>query len=535
MTDAGRSIRRACRHTFAEAIALICAMGGPAITAAGAAVIGADSATGAMTLRVAVSAKPGPFDPATARAPEEFAAASAAYEQLVAPDGSGELAQSWSRAANDTVWTFTLRPGHRFESGALVDAAAVKFSLDRVLSIGRGNAGDIIDHIAAVDVLGPLTIRITTRIPTPRLPAIFADRSASIVDPGVARHALGAGTSNDRGAGWLATRTAGSGPYRMAPSRGGGLVILDRNPNWSGKRPAFDRIVYSVISDPVVRGLSVSRGTSDIATMMPAQALDRLRGDAKLQLVSVPVPAFQNVAFNLDRPAFRDVRLRRAVASAIDTQAIVRYIRGGRAGEFKGPLAPGMPGYDPALYPLRFDPRAALKLARAAGLKEDSARQVTMIYPGVSPETDTVAQYIQAAVAPLGLKMRLERLSIPAYLDRMQRGNYDIVLMGFVATTNDASGVLNYWFDPAKVGIDNPARYRDPTVARLVRQAAGEPDMAKRAALHRDIARRVNNDLPYAYLQQTHITNVVRRDLTGYRLDPLRPLEVDPLDIGRRQ
>ncbi len=485
-------------------------------------------AAGPQTLRIALSTPPGPFDPATARTPEEFAAAATAYEQLVAPDGGPELARNWSSDPQSTTWTFRVAPGHHFADGRDVDAAAVKFSLDRVRAIGRGNAGDLIDHIARVDVVDAMTVRITAKRPTPRLPAMLADRSASIVDPRVMAHALG----NDRGAGWLAANTAGSGPYRLRPTRGGGVILLDRSPGWTGPRPAFDTIVYRAVADPIVRGMGVSRGASDIAVLMPAQVLPRLERDRAVQVVSAAVPSYQNLAFNLERAVFRDVQVRRAIAAAIDTRSIIRYIRGGRVSAFRGPLAPGVPGYDPALYPVRFDAGAARRLARAAGVT--AGTRVTMIYPGVSAETDTVAQYIQAVLVPLGFQVRLERLSIPAYVDRMQRGNYDLVLMGYVATTADASGILNFWFDPAKAGVDNPARYRNPQVTRLIALAADEADERRRAALHRQIATLVNADLPYVYLQQTHVTNAVRRDLVGYRLDPLRPLEVEPLALHRR-
>lgn len=480
------------------------------------------------TLRIALSTPPGPLDPATARTPEEFAPAAPTYEQLVSPQGGPELASGWTSDATGLHWTFRIAPGHHFADGQPVDAAAVKFSLDRVLTIGRGNAGELIDHIAAVAVINAATVRISAKGRTPRLPLMLADRSASIIDPRVMAHAAG----NDRAAGWLAANTAGSGPYRLRPTRGGGVVLLDRNPGWTLARPAFDTIVYRAVADPIVRGMGVSRNASDIAVLMPAQVLPRLERDPAIRVVSAAVPAYQNLAFNLDRAVFRDIRIRRAIAAAIDTKSIVRYIRGGRVSEFRGPLAPGMPGYDPALYPVHFDTRAALALARAAGVAKGT--RLTMIYPGVSAETDTVAQYIQAVLAPLGFQLRLERLSIPAYVDRMQRGSYDMVLMGYVATTDDASGVLNFWFDPAKAGVDNPARYRNPVVARLIARAASEADVAKRAALHQQIARQVNADLPYVYLQQTHVANVVRRDLIGYRLDPLRPLEVDVLALRRR-
>jgi peptide/nickel transport system substrate-binding protein len=485
-------------------------------------------ATDTSTLRIALSTPPGPFDPATARTPEEFGPVAPAYQQLVSPSGKPELASSWHSNKTQRQWTFRLAAGRRFADGRAVDASAVKFSLDRVLAIGRGNAGDLIDHIATITIIDPMTVRIVTKSSTPRLPSILADRSASIISPGVMAHAVG----KDWGSGWLASNTAGSGPYKLRPTRGGGVTLLDRNPNWGFPRPAFDTIVYRAIADPIVRGLNVSRNASDIAVLMPAQILPRLDRDPQIRVVSAAVPAYQNLAFNLDRAVFQDVRVRRAVAAAIDTGAIIRYIRGGRSSAFRGPLVPGMPGFDPALYPVRFDPILAARLARAAGVAP--ATRVSMIYPGVSPETDTVAQYIQAVLVPLGFQLRLERLSIPAYVDRMQRGNYDLVLMGFVATTDDASGILNFWFDPAKVGVDNPARYRNPQVARLIALAADEADLTRRAALHRQIAMLVNADLPYVYLQQTRIANAVRRNLVGYRLDPLRPLEVDMLALSRR-
>lgn len=470
-------------------------------------------------LRIGLSTPPASLDPAVARSPEEFAPASTAYRQLVAADGGPEVARSWSSDAGFRVWTMRIAPGQRFASGGAVDAAAVKFSLDRVLAIGRGNAGEIIDHIARVDAIDAMTVRITLRRPTPRLPAILADRSASIVDPAIASGA-GAGKW---GAGRIADRTAGSGEYRVTSTRGG-LVMLARNPHWHGPRGKFDGIVYRVVSDPLVRGMAVARGELDIGVLMPAQSLSRVSRDPAVAVASVTVPAYQNLAFNLARPGFRDARLRRAIAMAIDAPAIIRYIRGGHASRFYGPLAPNVPGHDPALWPYRADPAAAAALARQAQRPD---APVSLIYPGVSAETDTVAQYLQAVLVPLGVKVRIERLSVPAYVDRMQRGSYDLVLMGFVATTQDASGVLNFWFDPAKAGADNPARYSNPVVTRLIAAAASEADPRRRAVLHRQIALIVNRDLPYIYLQQGRVFNIVSRRLTGYRIDPMRPLEVD--------
>jgi peptide/nickel transport system substrate-binding protein len=491
--------------------------------------IGLMGAAPAGTLRIALSTPPGPLDPAIAPSPEQLAPIMGAYEHLIDSHGQPCLAQSWRHDANGRVWTFRIAPGHRFDDAAVVDAPAVKFSLDRVMKLGRGPASDLLDTVERVDAPDAATLRIVLKAPTPRLLSILSSPAAYIVNPAVARHAVG----NDLGAAWLATRSAGSGPYRLADGGGTGTYVLERNPYWSGAAPWFSRVLYRVVADPTVRAISVSRGESDVAFLMPSQTLKRLSNDAGVRIVSTPVFAFQSLAFNLQRPVFRDVRLRQAVAEAIDTKGIVEDIRGGRALRFAGPLAPGMSGADPSLYSIRYDPAAAADLARTSGLKPGT--RVTLIYPGVSPETDTVAQYIQAVAAPLGLRVRLERLSIPAYLDRVQRGAYDLVLMSYVCNYADPSSILNFWFDPAKAGVSNPARYNNPQVTRLIARSAVEVDPVRRANLNRDIIQRVNADLPYVYLQQTKVTTVVRRDISGFSSDPVHAIDLPLLQMRRVQ
>lgn len=477
------------------------------------------------TLRVALSSQSGPFDPAVAPSPEQLAPIGPAYQRLVAPDGAPQLARSWRADTEGRVWTFDLTTTARFDDGRSVDAQAVVFSLQRLVAVGRGPSSELAGILDRVEAVDPKTVRVVLKAPSPHLPQILAARSAAIVNPAIAAHAR----DGDYASAWLATRSAGSGPYRMVSA--GAAITLERNPFYAGEPGAFDNIVFQVISDPTVRALAVARGDVDLAFLMPSQTLKRLRADKRVVVHSAPTFAFQNIAFNMERPVFADRRLREALASAIDTRAIVRDIRGGSALEFRGPIPVGLPGADPGAYPIRFDPTHARRLAAAVGGKE---RRIVMIYPGVSPETDTVAQYIQAVAAPLGLQVRLERLSIPAYLDRMQRGTYDLVLQGFVAPTPDISSVLGAWFDPAKIGVDNPARYANPLLAALLRASAREVDPAKRVRLNAEIARIVNQDLPYIYLQQTKVSNVVRADIEGYELDGVRALDL-PLDTLRRR
>lgn len=485
------------------------------------------------TLRIALSSNPAPLDPALATSAEQGVPVFAAYETLVRrprTDETGmqpERAEGWAVSQDGLAWTFTIRPGGRFASGAAVDAAAVKFSLDRLIRLGRGPASDLSAVVDRIEVVGAMRLRINLKQPAPRLLSFLADRAASIVDPLVADYEK----DDDLGAGWLATRTAGSGPYALREGGQSGVLVLDRNLHYP-QAPYFDRIIMREIRDPIARSLALTRDEIDIAVLMPAQTLRRAEASAGAAVVSTPTLAFQNVAFNLERPAFSDLRLRRAAAMAIDAAAIVEHIREGRASVFNGPLPDGMAGATPDLYPIRYDLDAARALATE--VLGDNEVRVSMIYPGVSPETDTVAQYLQAQLGEIGLRVRLERLSVPAYIDRIGRGSYDLVLMGFVAKDDDPIAILGSWFVGEKSGLENPARYRNVEIDRLLEEAQSTRETTERAALFRRVAELANADLPYIYLQQTHIAFLVRDDIEGFRWDPVSVLDLSYDTLRRR-
>ena len=491
----------------------------------------------AATLTVGLSTRAGPFDFAVAPAADQTLPIRAAYETLVRSDGKGGyrpgLAQGWATSPDGLIWTFTLVAGRRFASGQPVDARAVAFTLARLRAIGRGNASLLTESVRSVEVLGPASLRLTLAHPSPALLAMLSDRMASIIDPTVANRIPG-----DRwGSQWLATRTAGSGRFQLVAGGQKGVHSLVARPGWQPLPgdPApvaggFDRLLYREIPDPTVRRLALEKAEIDIAFLLPSQEQARLKGLAGIQLHRAPVLAFNNLALNVESPALKDVRIRQAIAHAIDTDGIIQHIRGGVALPFAGPLPPSMPGHAASRRPV-FDPARAKVLAAQA--RPDPRRQLRFIYPGVSPETDTIAQYVQATLKPLGLALRIERLSVPAYLDRMSRGSYDIVLQGSVIDFNDPSAIMNSWFDPARAGVPNPARYGNPAVTSLIRRSEREMDPEARRRQLEEAARLTHRDLPYVYISQTLMTIAARSTVKGITIDPVDALNL-PVNAMRR-
>lgn len=489
--------------------------------------LAAQGRSSSTTLTVALSSTPRPMDPATAPTVEQAVFSYAAYENLVRRNrGEGasqeflpERARSWDRSHDGLRWRFEISPGGRFGDGSAVDANAVAFSLKRLVALGRGPSSRAADVFESIEVVDAAHVDIVLSRPEPRLLAILADRAASIINPAILDHEQ----DDDWGSGWLSSRTAGSGPYQLVEGAGVGTYVLARNPHYP-LETYFDRLIFREVKDPIARALGANRGEIDIAVLMPGPALRQAEGNPNVDERTTVTDAYQNIAFNLDRDVFSDVRLRKAVALSIDTEAIIQHIRGGRARPSLGPGGSSVP---------RYDLNAAQRLARE--VLGANRPVVKMIYPGVSPDTDTVAQYVQAQLSQLGIQVRLERLSIGAYLSRIGRGAYDLVLSGFVATDSDPFAIADPWYNSNSPPIQNPARFDDPRVDALLAELRVTYDQDERTVLLREIADIVADRLPYVYLQQTVLSFLIQSDLQGFSLDPTAALDFPYAELRRAE
>lgn len=474
---------------------------------------------------VALGSAPGPFDPAVSPSVEQLVVVRPCYQTLVRRriDSNGvlhyepDLASSWAFSPDGLRIRFKLRTDCRFADGRVVDSHAVQFSLNRLKALGRGPSSLVSQVLADVAVEDAFTLVWTLRRPTPLALLAASEKGAAIVNP----HIASLGTADDMGSQALATRSAGSGPWQLEPIAAKGVWTLTRNqyaPVDLAGHGALRQVQFREIRDPAVRLLALQKGDVDLALSVALTDLPEVQADRRLALRSGPVSAFTNLAMNTAAGPLRALPLRRAVAQAIDPMAIIRHLRDGRASPFLGPLPAGMPGAAPDSVSVRHDPASA----RAAVLNQGAEGQrLDMIYPGLSVATDTLAQYLQAAITDTGLVVRLQRLSLPAFIDRVGRGSYDLALMGWVVDSPDPASVLNVWLGRDRIGAGgNYARFDDAQTQSWLDSSLTETDPVARARLLEQAARRANAAVPYVYLFQTHNWLVHDAQLMGVDFDP---------------
>lgn len=464
------------------------------------------------------------LDPAASFILSNQLATQLAYQRLVeaelGPDGPtgrivGDLAQRWEASADGLVWTFFLKPGQRFDDGSEVTAEAVKFSFERTLKL-KAPPAQFLFFLRAVEVAGTHEVRFVLRMPVAFLLQVLAVPTSSIVNPSVAQHARG----NDFGSRWLSTRSAGSGPYRVARFDKGQQVVLQANPHASQAPAHFREVNFLVVKDETTRAIQLAKGALDIVDPVPASAEGWLRRQAGVRLVEGLSPILSFLHMNNERALFRDVRVRRAVSLAIDRELIGRALYGGRTRLLHGVLPIGVPGHDDSLPLPRYDPEGARALLREAGVAPGTG--VTFVVVGDGSGTSPVAVALRTQLQAIGLDVRIERVSTAART-KVMKGDYDLNIQTINLDFPDPSIVFNFVYNSAMIGGANVPRYRNREVDRLIGRADTTLIPEARAELYRQAQRIVMEELPTAPLFQMDWLRAQRTDVAGVRYNYAQP------------
>src|SRR5690348_2193837 len=205
---------------------------------------------------IGMEAEPPGLDPGQALGLHTLRVTHELFETLVAtPEDSTEvvpgLAESWSTSPDGLAWTFKLRRGVRFHDGTPLDAAAVKFTFDRVIDPSHPHAKSgkwsfvtgYLSSVKSVDVVDPLTVRLNLKYPTASLPALLALPNCAIVSP----------TAFAKDPAGFDSRPVGSGRYRFDTWERGSRLVLKRNDDYWGVKGKPQTLVYRAIPDATTR------------------------------------------------------------------------------------------------------------------------------------------------------------------------------------------------------------------------------------------------------------------------------------------
>lgn len=411
------------------------------------------------------------------------------------------LAVEWHFTDNDRELTLKLRPGVRWHDGKPFTSADVAYSALQVWKIYHSRGRMTFANLVAVDMPDPLTAVFRFSDPAPYVINAFAANESQVLP----RHLY---EGRDVLSHPANIAPVGVGPFRFAEWQRGQFIRLERNPNyWDHGKPHLDGVIFRLMGDSAAETAALETGEIHVTQNVSPGDYDRVaalsgvRWDKRLFAL---ITSGSGLEFNLDVPKLQDVRVRRAVAYAIDKSFILANVLHGVGVVDEGPISSIYKDfYTPAPPHYPFDPAKASALLDEAGLRPD-ARGVRLGFrlaptPGTTISSRT-ADYIRSALGKVGIEVRIENNDFPTFVRRVYTDrDFEVILAGGQMGPDPVIGTQRwYWSKSFKPGVafSNGSHYRNPEADRLLESAQREVDPVKRRALYAGFSQVVMADLP---------------------------------------
>jgi peptide/nickel transport system substrate-binding protein len=480
------------------------------------------------TLRFASAFDPQSMDPHSLALLYQTRVVTQIYEGLVnrGKDFKLEpsLAVSWEMTS-PTTWRFKLRPGVKFHDGAAFSADDAVFSIERALDKASQRKNQMLG-ITAAKKIDALTIEVQTSAPDAVLPEKLW-LVAMMSKPWCEKNNVARPQDYNAKQETFAVRNAnGTGPFVLARYEADVRTLLKANPSWWGRGTAagggnLDEVAYQVIQSDATRLAALASGQVDFVIDPPFQDLLRLKADKTLKVSEVDDIGTQYFALNQHsvelpgsdvkgRNPFKDLRVRRAVQLAIDTDLIVRQVLRGEGkvtGSFVSPLVDG--------YVAEFEQRPKADATAARALLKEAGYE-----NGFSLQMDCVnvawrASVCQAAAAMLervGIRANLVTSPSSVFFPKLSQGTGSLVEFGWSASP-DPWGMLQSTVrsnDGLAAGAFNAGRYSNPKLDALIDGLRVEPSLARRRQMVGEALRLMDADLPMIPLYRRQHNWVMR-------------------------
>jgi peptide/nickel transport system substrate-binding protein len=406
-----------------------------------------------------------------------------------------------------------IRPGVQFQDGEPLDAAAVKYTLERHMTMpGSFRRNDIgaMDHVEVVD---PLTVRVVLKQPFSPFMAVLTDRAGMMVAPKAAEAA-----GKDFG-----LHPVCAGPFRFVQRVAQDRIVLERFPEyWDAKRIHYDRVTYQVIPDSTIRLTNLQAGALDIAEVAPLD-VQTAAAAPNLTVVSVPSLGYGALTVNLAGPSplARDPRVRRAFELSLDRAALSQVVFAGMYEPDAQATSATSPYYAPNVPMPPHDVAAAKSLLQQAGLTAPVHVNL-LVYN--TPQGVQAGEVIQAMAAEAGFDVKLVAAEFGAVINATMGGDFELTLGGWSGLLDPDSNSYPFLHSGQALNI---AKYANPHADELLEAARGESDLGKRRAIYEQLWRQEQADLPLIYLWTTRNILGVSKKVTGVTLlaNGLLPLQ----------
>lgn len=420
------------------------------------------------------------------------------------------LFTQWEHSPDGRTWTFQIRKGVKFHDGTALNAEVIKENWDRCVSeVKKVKRRSFFSPWAQnIKVIDAFTIQVTSSKPFAPIRQFLAHTSGGIVSP-AALAKYGEKVSRN---------PVGTGPYRFVEWIPGTRLVLERNDDYWGPKPKIKRLEFRVVKEAGSRVMMLETGEADLIANVSPSDIERLKKNPDIEVKVEPYNRVMGFYVNTTAPILNDLRFRRALAYAIDREAIIKHVMKGVASDNCSVIGGGtygvasVPCYD-------YNPEKAKQLLKEVGYKGE---QLTLNTPkGRSAMDLETSVAVQSYWQQVGINVKLVVLEWATLLKTVKTPDYHMAYLGASPSSGDGDQVLRSRyhsnFIPPK-GATNYARYANAEYDKIAEAQFAEMDAAKRLDYMKKAQEILARDLPFIPLYNLSQVAAVRKGLKGVQL-----------------
>jgi len=419
------------------------------------------------------------------------------------------LADRWE-IPDPLTYVFHLHPGVKFHNGAALTSRDVKWTFDSLLAgkirSTKSAAYNRVDHIDAPD---DLTVVFHMKEAVATLLWNLSDGAIGIVPDGTLSE--------------MSDHPIGSGPFRFVSAEPDKEVVLERNDNYWGAKARLDRVRFAVVPDMTTRALELRKGSADIAiNSLTPDMVVTLEQEPRLAILRGPGTVLQYMGFNYRDPILKDVRVRQALAYAIDRRPMLEYLWRGFAQPAASILPPQSWAYSADVPIYNYDPERARQLLDSAGYPAASGIRFHMMMKTSTDEnTRLMVAVLQQQLRQVQIQLDVRTYEFGTFFADISRGAFQFYSLRWIGGNEDPD-IFEYAFHSSKFTPNGANRsfYSNPKVDALINQARSGPDEQKRKQLYAQLQRILAEDLPSINLWYLDNVLVHSRRVTNLSLNP---------------
>lgn len=461
------------------------------------------------TLLVSDGANPKSLDPRATNDNPSARVTVQIYDRLVEQDEETNiqpgLAESWEQP-DATTTIFHLRKGIKFHNGEELKASDVKFSLDAMKASPQ--TSEIIEPLKEVVVLDDYTVKVVTEYPFAALLNHLAHPGASIVNEKAVKEA---GDSYGQ-------HPVGTGPFKFIEWISGDRIVLAANEEYYLGAPAIKNLIFKVIVETTNRTIGLETGEIDIAYDIDGLDRNKIAEDPKLKLIEAPDLSMTYLGFNFKKAPFDNLKVRQAIAYAIDQQPIIDTVFQGAAEKADSIIGPNVFAHTDKTIHYKQDIEKAKALLAEAGHPNGFK---TEIWINENPTRRDIAVILQDQLKQVGIDAEVKILEWGAYLDGTARGEHQMFILGWGTVTADPDyGITNLVSTDTQGAAGNRSFYSNPKVDALLKEGRGTLDPEARKKIYEQVQIILQEELPMFCLVYPKKNAGMQKYVQGFKLNP---------------